>query len=172
VLEELTPRLVLKETDYADSGESYPYYGPLSDEKSKIKYWLLPLRATLRAVWRAPDRRTKQWGMFRISQDFFLQGDRTLIHPPWDNSADDALAGFKLPSRTELLLLEFMKWADLTKYCDNPDCNAPYFIASRRTQKYCSDVCSKPAQRENKRQWWAENGSRWRAARAKALKRR
>src|ERR1700691_4306966 len=129
VLEELPPRLVLMEADYGDSEDSYPYYAPAADINSKYKYWLLRLRDTLRAIWRAPDRRTKQWGMFRISQDFFLQGNRELLRVPLDNSADYALSGLKMPSRTELLLLQFTRWSDLTRYCDNPECSAPYFIA-------------------------------------------
>ena len=165
VLEELPPRLVLMEADYGDSEDSYPYYAPTADINSKHKYWLLRLRDTLRAIWRAPDRQTKQWGMFRISQDFFLQGSPELLSVPLDNSADYALSGLKLPTRTELLLLYFTKWSDLTRYCDNPECYVPYFIARDPRQKYCSDGCAKSAQREYKQKWWAENGRSWRASR-------
>ncbi len=41
--------------------------------------------------------------------------------------------------------------------CPNPDCLAPYFFASKKSQKYCSPECAKPSQRESKRRWWAEN---------------
>jgi hypothetical protein len=162
VLEELTPRIVSMETEYGDS-EEFPFNAPLGDDKSKFKYWLLPLRATLRAIWRAPDRRTKRWGMFRVSQDFFLQGDHGLLHVPLENSADDVLSGLKAPTRTELLLLHFTRWSDLTRYCDNPECSSPYFIARDPRQKYCSDACAKPAQRECKRNWWAKHGRQQRA---------
>jgi hypothetical protein len=165
VLEELPPRLVLMEVDSGDFEDSYSYYAPVADIASKHKYWLLRLRDTLRAIWRVPDRQTKQWGMFRISQDFFLQGNRELLHVPLDNSADHVLSGLKPPTQTELLLLHFTKWADLTRYCDNPECSAPYFIARDPRQKYCSDGCAKPAQREYKQRWWAENGKTWRASR-------
>jgi hypothetical protein len=103
--------------------------------------------------------------MFRISQDFFLQGSPELLSVPLDNSADYALSGLKLPTRTELLLLYFTKWSDLTRYCDNPECYVPYFIARDPRQKYCSDGCAKSAQREYKQKWWAENGRSWRASR-------
>jgi hypothetical protein len=165
VLEELPPMLVLMEETDEDSGDDYPYYAPPGDIGSKYKYWLLRLRDTLRAIWRAPDRQTKRWGMFRISQDFFLQGSRELLHGPLDNAADDMLLGLKPPTRTELLLLQFTRWSDLTRYCDNPGCSAPYFIARDPRQKYCSDGCAKPAQREYKQKWWAENGRNWRASR-------
>jgi hypothetical protein len=143
VLEELTPRLVQMETEvWASSGESYPYDSFAVDVKSKYKYWLLPLRATLRAIWQAPDRRTKEWGMFRISQDFFLQGNRELLHVPLENVADEVLSGLKPPTRTELLLLQFTKWSDFTRYCGNPECSSHYFIARDRRQGINQDVAS------------------------------
>jgi hypothetical protein len=45
----------------------------------------------------------------------------------------------------------------LTKHCGNPDCPAPYFIAKKRWQRYCSEECAGPAARESKRQWWRQN---------------
>jgi hypothetical protein len=144
--------------------EQEDYIEGRSDDELMRQYWLLPLREALRAVWRAPDPRTKQWGIFRISQDFFLQGDRDLIRTPLESATDSFLVQVKPPRRTERLLLELMRWADLTRCCGNPDCSTPYFIASRRSQKYCSDLCSRPAQCEFKRTWWAEHGSAQRAA--------
>jgi hypothetical protein len=47
--------------------------------------------------------------------------------------------------------------ADRAKYCGGPDCAAPYFIAEKRWQKYCSPKCAGPATRESKRQWWRDN---------------
>lgn len=64
-----------------------------------------------------------------------------------------------------LVLLRGMHVADLMRLCPNPTCPAPYFIAKRRSQKYCSDACSLPAQREFKKAWWREHGSDWRKLR-------
>ena len=66
-----------------------------------------------------------------------------------------------------LVLLRAMHIADRMRYCQNPSCPAPYFLAKRRSQKYCSDACSLPAQREFKRAWWQDHGEEWRAKRAK-----
>lgn len=139
-------------------------YSPGSPEHDEINRsrWIVPLRDRLRAIWRAPDVATKQWGLFRISQDFFLRGDPAMLGENGLPYPDFALS-WKPPTRTERFLLELMKWADLLKYCDNPDCAAPYFIATRRSQKYCHLDCSKPAQRESKKRWWKENGNRLRA---------
>ena len=134
---------------------------PEHDEGTRSA-WLIPLRETLRAIWRAPDVRSKEWGLFRITQDFFLRGYPDMIRRPTSNGTDFLLS-WGPPTRTEKFLLELMKWAELTRYCQNPDCPAPYFIASKRRQKYCCLECSKPSQREFKRKWWAENGRRKRS---------
>jgi len=66
-----------------------------------------------------------------------------------------------------LVLLKALHIVDRMRYCPNPECPAPYFIAKRRSQKYCSDACALPAQREFKRAWWSDHGNEWRAKRAK-----
>lgn len=66
-----------------------------------------------------------------------------------------------------LTLLHAERIVDRMRYCPNPHCGAPHFIARRRSQKYCSDACSLPAQREFKRAWWDEHGKGWRAERKK-----
>jgi len=172
VLADLGSGPVRKQTGPEQTGpeEPYEYYGHCSDDASKCKYLLTPLRATLRAIWRAPDTGTKKWGMFRISQDFFHQGNASLIQTPLDNSWDVLLRGVKAPSQTERLLLEFVDLAEYTRYCDCPDCSAPYFIASKRSQKYCSTDCRDRAQREDKLKWWKEKGSQRRARKTKREK--
>jgi hypothetical protein len=48
------------------------------------------------------------------------------------------------------------------KTCANPDCPAPYFIATRRTQIYCSetDECARFAARKTARKYWHAKGKR------------
>jgi hypothetical protein len=169
VLADLSSGPVRKQTEGPE--ESYDYYAPCLDDASKCKYLLMPLRATLRALWRASDSGTKKWGMFRISQDFFHQGNAGLIQSPLDNSWDFLLTEVKPPSQTERLLLELVDLAEYTRYCDRPDCSAPYFIASNRGQKYCSTDCRDHAQREFKLKWWKEKGSQRRASKTKREKR-
>ena len=42
--------------------------------------------------------------------------------------------------------------------CTNPDCQSPYFVRKRNTQKYCeSGPCKEQAQREQKREWWTRH---------------
>jgi hypothetical protein len=63
------------------------------------------------------------------------------------------------------VLLRAIVVADRMRRCGNPDCPAPYFIGGRRSQRYCGDACSLPAQREFKRTWWREHGSNSRGKR-------
>ncbi len=67
------------------------------------------------------------------------------------------------------VLLRAFEVADRMRFCTTPNCPAPYFIAPRRSQKYCSDACSVPAQRECKRTWWREHGAH---SRTKTTRRR
>jgi hypothetical protein len=69
-------------------------------------------------------------------------------------------------------LLQAIHAADLMRICQNPDCPARYFIADRRTQKFCSEKCAGPAQREAKRRWWSEHGNKWKKQRERKAKRK
>lgn len=44
---------------------------------------------------------------------------------------------------------------------DSSSCQTPYFVRYRPRQKYCSDACALPSQREFKRRWWNEHGKEW-----------
>lgn len=58
--------------------------------------------------------------------------------------------------------------ADRIKVCANPDCPAPYFVAHKAIQRYCSPDCLKLAQREWSRDWWNRVGKFERARRKKS----
>ena len=51
----------------------------------------------------------------------------------------------------------FQRNASRAHRCVNPDCDAPYYLASKKGQKYCDEECAKPAKREAKRRWWSQN---------------
>src|SRR5258707_505573 len=65
--------------------------------------------------------------------------------------------------RSEFQRAVYELWRSLcAKMCANPDCPAPYFIAAKTVQRYCSDACAQVFQREWKRRWWKEQGTAWR----------
>ncbi len=63
----------------------------------------------------------------------------------------------KSRSLSATVALGCMANADRMGYCRNPECPAPYFLAKRRDQKYCSDICATPAKKAAKLKWWHEH---------------
>jgi hypothetical protein len=136
-----------------------------SEDDLLQRYWLLPLRDAIRAVWEAPDLLVKQWGVFTTLANYFTFGDRSLFVGPVQGPLEGSAYSTGPPGPCGRILLHLLKNADLTRRCGNPECPARYFFAARRSQKYCSTECSKPAQREAERRWWNKNGAAWRKAR-------
>jgi len=60
------------------------------------------------------------------------------------------------------VLLRAIDIAPRMRDCPNHACPAPHFIATRKSQRYCSDACALPAQRESKRLWWNQHGHNYR----------
>lgn len=56
-----------------------------------------------------------------------------------------------------VLIFGCLTYANHLIFCRNQECPAPYFLAKRRDQKYCSDICATPAKRASKLRWWHEN---------------
>ena len=166
VLKDLPARVVPMYAEFPEEGESYLHYARPKDDESKYKYLVLPLRQRLRGLWLARDRYRKLMALMRISQDFFCQGEKRLRKDPLHNELDSQLDR-RPRTRTETLLLRFIDLADYTRRCEALDCPAPYFVASRRSQKYCSPECARESQREFKRRWWRENGVSWRQSRGR-----
>jgi hypothetical protein len=55
--------------------------------------------------------------------------------------------------------------ASRLRICSNGECNTRYFVAGRRSQRFCSELCAGTSIRESKRRWWQENGDNWREQR-------
>lgn len=103
----------------------------------------------LRRAWRGPTTLYREIEMMAIIAQY------------WQKERIETDA----PDPFFVCLYRALKLADRMRYCQNPGCPAPYFIAQRRSQRYCSGVCAQPAQREFKRRWWGEHGEDWRKAR-------
>jgi hypothetical protein len=126
----------------------------LSPEEQNTEHvWFLS--QGLRRVWDQPDHRTKEWGAILLRHHAYAAaGDDALNHL----STLGVSGPLPLPTPFEQVLLHFVGMADRARHCENPDCLAPYFFAKRRSQKYCSERCALPAQREFKRRWWTDHG--------------
>jgi hypothetical protein len=66
------------------------------------------------------------------------------------------LALDKAPDRTpfEESLFHLQSIAGKARYCPNPQCQAPYFIASKKGQKFCTPECARPTLLASKRNYW------------------
>jgi hypothetical protein len=130
----------------------------------------------LRRAWDTRDERDREWLCFKFRQtsaelalfhDFkerMRKGDDLAAE---DRKAD--LRDFAPPiNPVEAAIFHFQHQAKRALHCPNPDCPAPYFFASRKGQKYCSEKCAEPAQRAAKRNWWQQN--RGKAAKTKRRK--
>ena len=70
-----------------------------------------------------------------------------------------------------VLIYGCLTYADRLFICRNHECPAPYFIASRLDQKYCSNICAGPAKKAAKLKWWHTNlGKKSKAKKSKGKK--
>jgi hypothetical protein len=131
--------------------------------------WVGTLKLMLGDLWTEPDYRQKEWGVFAFRYALYKWGDNSLRGDNLFKILYEPEKRFRVPPPTpfELALAHFLKAGDRARYCANPECPAPYFFVTRKNQRYCSEICAGPAQRELKRKWWAEHGEEWRAARQK-----
>ena len=72
---------------------------------------------------------------------------------------------FELPA---LLTYCSLLCGDMLRVCRNRDCPAPYFVASRRDQRYCSTECAAPAKRAAKLRSWHKHKRKWPSQRKRA----
>jgi hypothetical protein len=112
-----------------------------------VRREVLRMRDKLREAWVIADPRQKDWRLFLLRIEFNQIAARTveqMLERP-QSGLDSAIGRLsKIPDRA--------------KFCANPmGCQTPYFIAARRSQKYCSEPCAAPAQREHKEQWWKDH---------------
>ena len=135
---------------------------------------VIRLRNYLRKAWDAQDRRARDWyaydlrGLFAIlcrttgAETRPSESDEKWEEWVWlQNDAErwDKWLGEPPPlTALEVTMFYFQtSIAERAKHCGGPECPAPYFIATKRWQKYCSPECTGPSTRESKREWWRKN---------------
>jgi hypothetical protein len=147
------------------------------------------VRIFARKIWLEQDFRTRDfaWVLFRAdllwdpNEDFlffwhllrvFDMEKRAYSDQTWaeESQIDPQLPGAPKELEFERALRYLMEHHKLTRHCPNPDCPAPYFLALRHTQRYCSEKCAQSGERDTKRKWWNEHGRAWRKERRAAIK--
>lgn len=150
---------------------------PPPDAQSDIRTedWMLVahVQRFLRLAWDAADARHREWYIFKARDHY--RHDRVFT-PLWEQrmrknmsdldsemskplTADEDRARVSPPplGAFEQIMYYFQRVGGRARHCPNPECPAPYFLAKKKGQKYCSAKCSGPAQREQKRIWWQQN---------------
>ncbi len=117
----------------------------------KPDYFLwIEAQPMLREVWKEPAALLKESGLMMLAATYM--------------KACEPKAGLrpKGADRFLMVLLYALKHVHLLRYCANPGCKEPYFVARRGSQIYCGSPCAAPAQKEAKLKWWRERGIEWR----------
>jgi hypothetical protein len=80
--------------------------------------------------------------------------DRTRMH---------GLIRMALWSLPNAVAVAYSAYCEMLRYCGNPDCAAPYFIAKRKDQRYCGEECASPAKKDAKLRYWHRTKGKTRA---------
>jgi hypothetical protein len=164
-------------TRYPEVFSAFPRVpAPPNERDSEVatRHWFIAagVQEFLRLAWDAPDMRAREWHIFAARQEFHSS---TVYEPAWlerfqslvkdSLPVDDRLTEeeYKLklsvPDFTpfEQTMYHLQRLANRLRHCANPECAAPYFLAGKKGQKYCTSRCSGDMQRVQKRDWWRRN---------------
>jgi len=135
---------------------------------------LLQLRNELRGVWQIDDsdvaartrieRYLRSWLAFPVVPDnndaviSALQKRAGILDAPYVPISPSLELGRLIVDPRNLaaqLAQGVLEHHERMKVCANPECVIPYFLAKRRTQKYCEEgICVNYAARQYKRDYW------------------
>jgi hypothetical protein len=108
----------------------------------------------LRDAWKEPDSLLKRSELIRVYAAYMKACD------PSEGPARLAVYGTGEAGDKFLRVLAYaLDHLHLLRYCANPDCKEPYFVASRASQTFCGSQCARPAQKAAKLRWWREHGA-------------
>jgi hypothetical protein len=133
---------------------------------------ILPMRNLLRELWHGGER-ADRIARELLFADYHLPGDERGPLGVWKPVGVDWRRGtitYNPEYEYQGPLYDLLKCSRLAKVCARPGCAAPYFVAGRITQQYCSTDCADSVQDEYRLNWWRANGNKWRKKRR--LKRR
>jgi hypothetical protein len=147
-----------------------PTRGEDSSPQTTVEDLFVPyLHDMFTACWIEPDSKQREWGWM-----IFWTQSTQIRFPDLRSSLRDEGGRKRFPPRPSESGLEkafqyLVKQHHRTRYCPNTECAAPYFLARRPSQRYCSEKCAQRGERETKRRWWAEHGADWRKKQKRAV---
>ena len=141
------------------SAEEHSEWCRMSTKHSELFMYLVQVRDGLQQAWDAPNSRHRDWHVFIMRQA--AHQARVAVEnmsKPDSEKLSDRWKGVPDATPFESAMVYFQETIrDRAKHCAGPDCPVPYFIAVKRWQKFCSEKCAGPANRESKRKWWREH---------------
>jgi hypothetical protein len=140
---------------------------------------LIWMQYYLRRAWDAPNDRVREWYLFSMRRQYSQTAAEVVtfrtkptpsggsppfppgsVSPEFEPMLELVPQIFIEPPQItpfEAAAFYFQsRIGDRAKHCRHVDCPAPFFIAEKRWQKFCSEACAGPANRESKRKWWHE----------------
>lgn len=121
------------------------------------------IASLLRDIWDAPDLWLRNWHIYKL-QDFHYHAvaeskywEEYLKKMPVSYDSVNAATDGPPPISALTVALMYLQKTDKARHCPNPACPAPYFFATKRGQRHCSQECAAECTREAKRRWWNEN---------------
>ncbi len=141
----------------------YPDIMPHMDSPSRLPALVASfsyLSFLLRKGWDAPTLREREW-YFGDAESLarYMHSEQpegwTTDYAPWITYRFS-----DPPTRAtsfEAVFYHLRRHIDNAQHCAGPECAAPYFFATKKSQKYCSSECADPARRASKLRWWNEN---------------
>ena len=126
---------------------------------------ILPTRNLLRELWHG-GQRADRIARELLFAEYHLSGGEGKPHfGVWKPVGVDWRRGtitYSPEHEYQGPLYELLQRSWLAKVCARPGCVAPYFVARRITQQYCSTDCSEAMQDQYRLNWWRAHGNEWR----------
>lgn len=132
-------------------------WGSLFSEETVVS--ILEARKELRELWDAGTPATRKE---EILTGWLRRGPADFLLPRWKGRTLNLFPNYV--NLRALLFIGIVHRSARFARCHNPDCPAPYFLAKRRSQKFCErGDCTAFAQRKYALKWWNAEGKKRRA---------
>jgi hypothetical protein len=127
---------------------------------------ILEARNELRELWEASAPATRKE---EILTAWLRRGPADFLLPRWKGRTLSLFPNYV--NLRALLFIGILHRSARFARCQNPDCPAPYFLANRRSQKYCErGDCTAYAQRKYALKWWKDEGQKRRRTKRRKSK--
>ena len=168
----------------ANLGESHEEWVEFLKKHPHYLNWqesLLGFRDQVRKLWRGGEMANEIARRLLLEEEVHHgpEGEKPLAFSParvnvdWDRG--ELVLDYKALNVFHASIYELLRVSRFAKVCARRGCPAPYFIAEKITQQYCSDDCKYEARKAVQNAYWERRGSRVRRERkqrSKAKKRR